>query len=232
MTQAAHGWWCNSRTYPMTCKYCGDRVFYFSCDCGSKLFFDELGQPWPIHRCLELAPKPTLSRLGQEDLSGSLLSYIDDDVATAMSRLIEDNLDRKYVHAITRAAKNEENRSKQSTRIERQDPYNDCRTKERGIITELIRNANIRKKAGVSDTALGVAMLGRFAYSPLVQITIHTMALAEDESENCSFTFFVEESVVDNLQLIKGCLVVAELRGIVISPRYPVWVCDRLTDMY
>ena len=50
---AAHGDWCNTKTYPINCKYCNKQVFYFSCDQGCKVFFDELGPPWPIHRCPE-----------------------------------------------------------------------------------------------------------------------------------------------------------------------------------
>ncbi|MDE2637747.1 MAG: hypothetical protein OXI30_15400 [Chloroflexota bacterium] len=45
------GWWCNSKTIPITCKHCGDRIFWYSCDCGSSVLFDELGPPWPKHRC-------------------------------------------------------------------------------------------------------------------------------------------------------------------------------------
>lgn len=48
-----HGSWCNAKTYKLRCKYCGKMIYYFSCDCGSKVFFDELGFPWPIHNCIE-----------------------------------------------------------------------------------------------------------------------------------------------------------------------------------
>ncbi len=228
---AKHGRWCNSRTFPMQCKYCGERIFYYSCDCGSKLFFDRLGQPWPIHRCEGFAPKPILSRLGQEDLSGSLLSYMNVGLSKDLSRIIEDNLDHQYVDDIKRAEKDEKNRLKHSSLLVRQDPYHGCRSRERGIITELIRNANILKKAGMVDSSVRVAQLERFASKPLVQITIHTGALAEDESENCSFTFFVEAQIVDELQLFKGCLVIADLRGIVVVSRFPIWVCDKLMEI-
>ena len=48
-----HGTWCNAKTVPMTCKYCGSSIFYFFCDCGCKTFFEELGEPWPRHYCVE-----------------------------------------------------------------------------------------------------------------------------------------------------------------------------------
>src|SRR5690606_17686842 len=36
---------------PTKCPHCKEPVFFFSCDCGSKVFFDDLGDPWPIHDC-------------------------------------------------------------------------------------------------------------------------------------------------------------------------------------
>ncbi len=26
--EPTHGWWCNARTYPTGCRYCGQTVFY------------------------------------------------------------------------------------------------------------------------------------------------------------------------------------------------------------
>ena len=52
MTSAIHGVWCNTRTFPTMCRYCQQSVYYFHCDCDSRVFFDDLGPPWPIHNCL------------------------------------------------------------------------------------------------------------------------------------------------------------------------------------
>ena len=49
---------CNSKTVPMNCKYCEEKIYYFSCDCGCKVFFEKLGPPWPRHRCRGLHDKP------------------------------------------------------------------------------------------------------------------------------------------------------------------------------
>lgn len=48
---ASHGKWCGAVTWPTKCPSCGDPVFFFHCNCGCKVFFDELGSPWPIHDC-------------------------------------------------------------------------------------------------------------------------------------------------------------------------------------
>ena len=34
-----------------TCRYCGRKVFYYENEHGSKVFFNELGWPWPKHSC-------------------------------------------------------------------------------------------------------------------------------------------------------------------------------------
>ena len=36
-----------------TCPICGESVFYYENMHGSKVWFDELGPPWPIHGCFE-----------------------------------------------------------------------------------------------------------------------------------------------------------------------------------
>jgi hypothetical protein len=36
-----------------TCPVCGDRVFYYANKFGSRVFFDELGWPWPKHACTD-----------------------------------------------------------------------------------------------------------------------------------------------------------------------------------
>ncbi len=48
------GW---SRAIPCLCPTCKKDIFYFECSCGSRVFFDKLGPPWPVHDC-EYSPKP------------------------------------------------------------------------------------------------------------------------------------------------------------------------------
>ena len=154
------------------------------------------------------------------------------DNADAIARLIEANIERDYVEAIKKASKAAKQRQRPSSWVIRQDPYHNLETTERGIITEINRDANIFKKAGVNLGSVGVSLLGQFAKIPVIQITIHTGALAEAEAEKCSFTFFVAESAIENLEVFRGCLVIAKLRGIVISSRHPIWICELLADLH
>ena len=108
---------------------------------------------------------------------------------------------------------------------------NDLAT-ERGVITELIWNVDILKRISKDVGTVGIAMLGTFAEDKLAQITVHTTALAEDEAVRGSYTFYVKESVVKEAGIVKGCFVIANLRGIVLSKKHPIWVCEQLTDLY
>ncbi len=37
--------------YPSRCADCKQDVFYWGCTCGSRVLFDDLGEPWPTHEC-------------------------------------------------------------------------------------------------------------------------------------------------------------------------------------
>ena len=47
----------DSKTYPTHCPHCGEDVFYHEkthrSGRTSKVFFEALGKPWPLHRCRE-----------------------------------------------------------------------------------------------------------------------------------------------------------------------------------
>lgn len=49
-----------------TCPVCGDRIYYYQNEHGSRVFFDELGPPWPKHPCTD-------RRLSDAPLAGTQL---------------------------------------------------------------------------------------------------------------------------------------------------------------
>ncbi len=44
-----------------TCPVCGESIFYYQNERGSRVFFDELGPPWPKHRCTDTRSAGTQS---------------------------------------------------------------------------------------------------------------------------------------------------------------------------
>lgn len=113
---------------------------------------DSLGYPWPIHHCAEYKPSPTLTRLGQKDLSGGILSYLSGNDAEQLSKFIDQRIERDYAVEIQTAQAREKRSSRKTSWIVRQDPYHNCKTAERGIITERIPDADILKKFGSANS--------------------------------------------------------------------------------
>ncbi len=231
-----HGWWCGARTYPFTCKFCGLEIFHFSCDCGCSVLFEELGPPWPQHRCRDRADLrsnqviPSAREL-REFLPGTIASTLSDEDLGKLSAQIDVSISSDYSQEVIKAADERKRIVRRAPQTIRQDAYHDCRTFERGIVRELILNVDIHKKAGLSPGSLGSSALSRLARDALAQITIHTGALATAVDENCSFTFFVSQATVEDAAVLKGSLVEVELRGVVLHSAYPIWVCDSLNDI-
>lgn len=46
-----------------TCPVCGAAVFFYQSPSGGRVFFDELGPPWPKHPCTDAAPPALGSRM-------------------------------------------------------------------------------------------------------------------------------------------------------------------------
>jgi hypothetical protein len=40
------------------CPVCGDAVYFYANEHGSRVFFDDLGPPWPKHRCTDNPRQP------------------------------------------------------------------------------------------------------------------------------------------------------------------------------
>src|SRR5437870_19831 len=54
MSVPNHGSSCITHTFPCRCPHCASPVFYFSCSCGSKVFFETLDPPLTEHECLPM----------------------------------------------------------------------------------------------------------------------------------------------------------------------------------
>lgn len=51
--QASHGWVSTFVNPNAHCPVCGASVFYYQNQFGSRVYFDELGPPWPKHPCTD-----------------------------------------------------------------------------------------------------------------------------------------------------------------------------------
>jgi len=51
------------------CPVCNERVFYYQNESGSRVYFDELGPPWPKHPCMDLVAGPIPRSVGPVNLA-------------------------------------------------------------------------------------------------------------------------------------------------------------------
>lgn len=209
-----HGERCRTRTWPTTCRTCHADVFYFSCDCGSKVFFEALGHPWPLHRCGDHITYERVIEVvgGREALARGL--------EASMTTL---RIEGTYALRIGRAVRGPK---PSPPRINREDPYAGLKADETGVVREFIPDVDPYRRFDVPATPIGAALLGELGRARFDQLTIHTGALGDED--DFSFTFFIDASVRAAIGIGKGTLVQCALRGVAVPDREPVWLCDAI----
>ena len=210
---ATHGYWCNTRTYPTTCRYCGESVFFFACDHGCKVFFDELGAPWPEHNCMDR----WIAELGP-DTFGQLMAW----------RMMEPGVS---IGTTIAPGHGEVLRSKAQSRDPLEpmncEPRSGDLTEEVGTVTEVCEVVNLAKQLHIpTETPVGDSLLRALGTTELGRITIHTGSLEEDES--WSFTFYVPRDLLRKRSIVRGDLVRCQLRAIGVPGLPFVWFSDDL----
>ncbi len=207
VTPAVHGAACHARTYPLRCKYCGDSVYYLTCDHGLKILFDQLGAPWPEHTCTgylkavsaddPIAPAPTKPRPPRASH------------AKTIDKAYADRLAQAKPHA---------------PEIVRMEPYKGATTEEEGIVREVISGVDIHKKFKVAPDSIAATQLGELGKGTYDQVTIHTGGLAGQD--HFSFTYLINRKLYKP-PLVLGDFVAVKLRAVTILGNKIVWVCDR-----
>jgi len=218
--EPTHGWWCNARTYRTRCKYCGESVFFFTCDCGSKVLFDELGWPWPEHRCVQYL----IAQYGKEVVERAMsVQMMLPGRSAAEHQIASDYADVIHQH--------HEMPKPQPTCIIRREPVEGQTTCDVGIIREVIPRIDIFKKLRVpEDSVLGVRLLGPLGRDEFGQITIHIGSLAHGNVE--SYTCFVRRELLQSSGITRGDVVSFRLRAFSVPGRCVVWICEGLESPF
>ena len=213
-----HGEWCGTKTFPTTCPSCSADVFYFSCAHGSKVFFDELGAPWPIHDCDERWARG-LKRFTDEN--GDTVVELKPGIyatrphAKPASFGIEEN-----VIASARTAK----RKKAQYPIVPINPKRELSESHEGILREIRPSVDPLKAFGVPDTAPGRAWLGSIGKEEMGKITVHVPYPTEAYTE--SFTSWIPARLLRDRRVKPKVAVAAKFRSILVVGHGHTWFCD------
>lgn len=212
---ATHGWWCNSVTWPTKCPSCGDSVFFFQCDCESKVFFDELGPPWPIHDCDTSWAR---SRPRMRDSSGAIIVEISPGITI---RRVPDNFSIAS-DTISRGRR----RTQQRDPIAAINPNsNSGPVSVVGVLREKKIEVDIATSLKIPPNSLMVsAFLGPLAQGRWGKITIYRQSPNEDVIQ--SYTAWVLSETLADSRSVKGVTVMATLSAFSVPQVGIFWICD------
>ena len=220
MSVPRHGVDCRTRTFPTKCSKCGDEVFFFSCTCGSQVFFDQLGWPWPEHDCgFSRSDNRWARSRPRTNLGGGGVRVEISDGVTA-TRPAEDvpprwNIDPTVVDAARRDARSRERRP-----IESVPPGADWTVEVTGVIREVAHQVDVYRRLKLPRTAVSEGFLGVLGSGRWGRVTIHVL-----ESVTYSYTAWVPVSLLPAGGLGLGVTVTAVLRRMDVAGVAREWAC-------
>ena len=225
MYAAVHGYWCNANTIPLTCRDCGDRIFFFQCNCGCRVLFDYLGPPWPQHRCGDDLPDPTYNPS-------------DADIYRAMQGVTESVRSKDYdllpgmkrfsgsIHA---SMVDRVRRSQSKTRdIMRIDPMGGAE-KHIGVVMQM-GAVSLTDRHGVApDSPVARRAAKILGGLTVTQLTIHVdeIAVDPDAEDILSYTIWCNPQSLPK-SLAEGAIVSVAIRPMTILGIGDKWVADKL----
>lgn len=218
MAGAVHGSWCRARTWLTRCPTCGHRVYFFMCNCGSKVFFDDLGDPWPRHDC---DTSWTRGIRRTVDPSGRVTAHLSSGVS--VTRPPEDFSVDERVIARARTPK----RREAAEPIIAVDPKGDATCEITGVLRELTRSAKPLKAFGFDERDMGYALLGVIGAQPVGRITVHVPK--DDSSQLQSYTAWIPSALIKDARINTGITVSIRAQGVPIAGKDYVWYCEDFT---
>lgn len=211
---ATHGGWCNTKTWRTKCSICNAPVYFFQCDCGSKVFFDDLGGDWPIHDCETSWAKKLIRH---KDDSGGITVEISKGIT--VRRVPESfNIDSSIINKV------KERKSIESQPIIPIKPEGTLgKTTIIGILREITLKADISNALNIpSDSPIATAFLGSLGNKPLGKITVHVPSSSKEDILN-SHTIWLPRKTLSGQKISKGVTVWVEIIPLSIPHFGQIW---------
>ena len=224
-----HGCHCHTHTFPLNCRYCRQRIFFFSCDCGSRVLFDELGPPWPIHDCrtqsgntAPYSPSTTAVPIGVDVLrsgqnaSGLLPGW----------RRGSDSIDSN----LTKRVSESQSLARDTMRI---DPIGRATAEIVGVVRER-SGPDLARRHGLERNSIGFNELANIIDdADPVQLTVQVDELPGDPDaiDYYSYTFLLPRKLVGR-DITPGTVIQARLVPVETLIRIRLWVARKIEILY
>jgi hypothetical protein len=215
MSVPTHREGCSTRMWQTTCPDCGEDVFFFCCSCGSRIYFDSPGKPWPQHgdRCISYmirvlrdvdgVPEQHIRSL-VEEYSATTGVPIPPDAESILSHLGLDDRRRAYIANIAAG--------KEDAEVE-------------GKIVHMNKQVNFFKRFGFPENNIGSGMLGKLVQKSYVELTLQQDEDPKTRAVN-RFIFFAEQDLFAGSGTRLGGRVFVALKPFVVPCQPPIWCAE------
>lgn len=206
------------------CRYCGMDVFYFSCNHGSKVFFESLGDDWPVHDCLSKLDKldMLISKIGKQAVERAM--------ASTMMRVgwrKANGLEEKYQRLVGQNSAQRQAKP-QPNEILKKVPMTSRTFTGIGVVREIVILSDVWKAIGVRQGSMEAGSIAnKLPSGPCAQLTIHVGDLGMDDIE--SYTMLCSQVVARTLS--KRMLVEFVVTGVVPITSEGFWVVKTLSEV-
>ncbi len=204
---------CQTQLFPWRCPDCGDRVYFFGCTCGSRVFFDTPGPPWDLHsdHCIHFLIRELREIRGLND--NEIVRMVREharETNVTPSKDIHDYIDNQHG-------------PKKLSVLEVLPGEDDQMTL--GVVRE-VNKVNFEKRFGIEGTPLGRQFLGAFKHGVWKEIIIREPDKGKGKEPRYQFTFYVKDNVFDSSILRRGNIVIVHLKIIRVMGNKRFWVSE------
>jgi hypothetical protein len=213
MSIPTHSSDCVTKIFKTNCPDCNSKVFFFSCNCGSKVYFESIGDPWPQHFCRNHEIKFAIDLVRNSDRMKD----------SEIIKLIEDHskkIGRQLSEELWDIIENELGKRKK--------PFNfteiSCDIDIVGFsgrIIEINKSINFYKRLGLDKTApFSFDFLGEFRNGNYYEIKLRDNPDKNNHSRQ--ITFYADVKILNNISLKIGDVITVKLRKS--NSISPLWV--------
>ncbi len=207
---------CLTRLWKANCPDCGERVYFFSCSCGSKVFFQHPGDPWPLHadRCL---PHLAVQLKGQGLSSSAILQLVESE---ARSRKVS------VPPTVYQMLKADEYSDTGRITIVQVRPGG-TEEKVRGVIVSSNLRVNFLKRLGYPENQLSRGLLGELGRDCYIELQIR--GDADPVTGIClELVCFVSRRIWHALSLRIGARIDVMLKAHRLPNNTEIWLADNV----
>ena len=202
---------CETRIWRTYCPDCHKRVWFFSCTCGSKVFFDGKGFPWPEHK--NSCPIYNIRLMIQDGVPAAQIRALLESEAKARGTKVPIDI-RNYLDQNDRSGR---------VYIQHELPSDEpCEIE--GIV-RLMNQINVYKRFGLDENLITRKILGELALQPFIEITVRERQIGSKRVLS-EWTFLIPSSEVNHKSFHTGAVMRATLRSREVIDEDPVWFAD------